>query len=173
MSANSLHLCVVVITHAILLSRALLLVQSGVEEINTEQLREAVFTLKQRTAEQLEILGEDKARKSEDEKGSESQGEEKGGSSDESRKSSDEKLKGLEEKSKSFDEKRKSFDEKTSEGSSKRMTGNERLRETCLALERSLDMLLAELGKVTESEEKVETKGGDDDEKEGASGSTS
>merc|ERR1719233_2005588 len=144
--------------------RALLLVQSGVKEINTATLREAVVTLKQRTGEQLEILGEDKARKSEDEKGAESQGEDKGCSSDESRKSSDEKPKSLEEK-------RKSFDEKTSEGSSKRMTGNERLRETCLALERSLDMLLAELDKVTESEEKVETKGADD-ENEGASGST-
>merc|ERR1719384_2371940 len=63
--------------------RALLLVQSGVKEIKTVQLKEAVLTLKQRTAEQLEILGEDKARKSEDEKGAESQGEEKGGSSDE------------------------------------------------------------------------------------------
>merc|ERR1712106_30080 len=138
--------------------RALLLVQSGVKEINTTQLKEAVLTLKQRTGEQLEILGEDKTKKSEDDKGSESQGEEKGASSDESRKSSDEK--------------RKSLDEKTSEGSSKRMTGNERLRETCLALERSLDMLLAELGKVTESEEKTKETEGAEPEKEGASGSS-
>jgi len=152
--------------------RALLLVQSGVKEINTTQLKEAVLTLKQRTGEQLEILGEDKTKKSEDDKGSESQGEEKGASSDESRKSSDEKPKSLEEKPKNFDEKRKSLDEKTSEGSSKRMTGNERLRETCLALERSLDMLLAELGKVTESEEKTKETEGAEPEKEGASGSS-
>ena len=92
--------------------RALLLVQSGVKEINTTQLKEAVVTLKQRTGEQLEILGEDKSKKAEDDKGSESQGEEKGASSDESRKSSD-------EKPKNFDEKRKSFDEKTLEGTSK------------------------------------------------------
>lgn len=156
--------------------RALLLVQSGVKEINTVQLKEAVLTLKQRTGEQLEILGEDKTKKSEEEKGGESQGEDKGCSSDESRKSSDEKPKSLEEKSRNFDEKRKSFDEKASEGpsSSKRMTGNERLRETCLALERSLDMLLTELGKVSESEERVDKEGtkGADNEKEGTSGST-
>jgi len=130
--------------------RALLLVQSGVKEINTPQLKEAVVTLKQRAVEQLEILGEDKSKKGEDEKGSESQGEEKSGSSDESRKSKDEKPKSFDEKPKSCDEKRKSFDDKSLEGPSKRMTGNERLRETCLALERSLDMLLIELGKTSE-----------------------
>ena len=70
--------------------RALLLVQSGVKEINTTQLKEAVTILKQRAGEQLEVLGEDKSKKSDEEKGSESQGEEKAGSSEESRKSSDE-----------------------------------------------------------------------------------
>lgn len=149
--------------------RALLLVQSGVKEINTTQLKEAVMTLKQRTGEQLEILGEDKSKKSDEDKGSESQGEEKAGSSDESRKSSDEKPKSLEEKPKSCDEKRKSFDEKASEGTSKRMTGNERLRETCLALERSLDMLLTELEKNTELEEKTKVNEGAENDKEGSS----
>ena len=151
--------------------RALLLVQSGVKEINTSQLNEAVLTLKERTGERLKILGEDKSKQSEDDKGSESQGEEKGASSDESRKSSDEKPKSLEEKPTNFDEKRKSFDEKASEGTSKRMTGNERLRETCLALERSLDMLRTELQKNIEPEgtTKEEAEGAEN-EAQGSSG---
>ena len=75
----------------------------------------------------------------------------------------------MDEKPKSLDEKRKSFDEKSLEGTSKRMTGNERLRETCLALERSLDMLLTELAKNTESDEKTKETEGAENDKEGSS----
>lgn len=51
------------------------------------------------------------------------------------------------------------------------MTGNERLRETCLALERSLDMLRTELQKNIEPEgtTKEETEGAEA-EAEGSSG---
>merc|ERR1719384_2331414 len=63
--------------------RALILVQSGVKEINKAQLRDSVKTLKQRTQSQLKILGEDIKQEVKSEKGAESQGEEKGGSSDE------------------------------------------------------------------------------------------
>jgi len=149
--------------------RALLLVQSGVKEIHTAPLKEAVTVLKGRVVKQLEALGQ-----AEEEKGSESQGERSGeeekveekvekkkeeekggeGSSEQSKEGGVEQ-----EKSKPGGEKRKSCEEK-GEGS-RRSTGNDRLRESCSSLDKSLTLLLAELvkgqdGRAGEEEEEEE-----------------
>ena len=53
------------------------------------------------------------------------------------------------------------------------MTGNERLRESCLALERSLDMLITEFDKkvTSDTEDKTKESEGAEPEKDGSSSS--
>merc|ERR1719394_2364454 len=147
--------------------RALILVQSGVKEINKLQLRESVKTLKQRTQGQLESLGQ-----AEEEKGSESQGEKSSEEEKLEEKGKKEKAKDGQgtsgeqedkevEKSKPSGEKRKSCEER-GEGS-RRSTGTDRLRESCTSLDKSLTLLLAELVKGQEGCHAPEVEGGKDD----------
>jgi len=120
--------------------KALLIVHSGVEEIKTQQLRDAVIVLKERTAKQLEVLGEPPSlNKSSSSTGEGSESDQGTGSSETPRKISIESG-----KRGSCDSKRKSCDEKSDSGpsTSKRSTGNDRLRDSCNALMRSLNLLL-------------------------------
>lgn len=159
--------------------RALLLVQSGVKEIHTATLKEAVTVLKGRVETQLESLGQ-----AEEEKGSESQGERsseeekleekgkkeeakdgQGTSGEQENKEVDKVVDKVDdkevEKSKPCGEKRKSCEER-GEGS-RRSTGTDRLRESCTSLDKSLTLLLAELVKGQEGCHAPEVEGGEDD----------
>ena len=120
--------------------RALVLVQGGVGELNTAQLGEAVAVLKQRLVEQLARLGDTQTGETE-------------GSSDDTERGAG----------------RPSIEERSPEragssgggaGSSSgagRRGGPARLRDACLALDRSLDMLLAELtAKTSQDQEEAE-----------------
>jgi len=130
--------------------RALILVQAGVQEIDKAQLRDSVRTLKERTVSQLHSLRDS------DEDGDV-------GKVAESRRDSEEKRKSVDEKSSlstSVTEEAKETAASattTPNSSSKRLSPLDKLRETLLSFERSLDMLLVDVAKNEEDKSPEDT----------------
>jgi len=124
--------------------RALILVQSGVREIDKDQLRQSVKTLKERTqTRQTQVSAEiqektgSKPESAEEKESGKSSEENIGGTVTETRKSVDEKP-----TASSSDAK-----EVGSSSSSKRLSPTEKLRDALVCFEKSLDMLLTDLSK--------------------------
>merc|ERR1712176_88884 len=132
-----------------------ILVQSGVREIDKNQLRESVKTLKERTqTRQVQVTAEIKEK---------SEAKPESGEEKEGGKSSDENVGAIAgETRRSVDEKQTTSSSEGKEGgsssSSKRLTPGEKLRDALVCFEKSLDMLLTDLIKeLTNTEETVNT----------------